>query len=156
LVDEVTIYSNLIVVQTLSKAYGMAGLRIGMAIASNEWIQSLNTIKPPYNLSSLVQETAINQLQSINWEVIRTEITQERKRLESFLKSNRKVTEVFESEANFILFRIPNATEIYNKLIQNGVVVRNRSTQYNCSDTLRVSVGTKSENDKFIEIIQTL
>jgi histidinol dehydrogenase len=156
LVDEVTIYSNLIVVQTLSKAYGMAGLRIGMAIASNEWIQSLNTIKPPYNLSSLVQETAINQLQSINWEVIRTEITQERKRLESFLKLNRKVTEVFESEANFILFRIPNATEIYNKLIQNGVVVRNRSTQYNCSDTLRVSVGTKSENDKFIEIIQTL
>ncbi|AEA45521.1 histidinol dehydrogenase [Fluviicola taffensis] len=155
-VDEVNNYPNLIVVQTLSKAYGMAGLRIGMAIASSEWITALNSIKPPYNLSSLVQKTAINELKSINWKAIKTGIINERERLISFLKSNKKVIEVFPTEANFILFRIPNATEIYNKLIKKGVIVRNRSTQYNCADTLRVSVGTKIENDKFIQMMQKL
>jgi len=154
LADEVGNYSNLIVVQTLSKAYGMAGLRIGMAIASPEWVAALNRIKPPYNLSSLAQETAIKELKRIPWKEIKAEIIQERERLTGFLKSHPLVTEVFPSEANFILFRIPNASGIYNQLIKNGVVVRDRSSQFNCSETLRVSVGSKTENNQFIQIMQ--
>ncbi len=154
--DEVNNYSNLIVVQTLSKAYGMAGLRIGMAIASPEWIAALNQIKPPYNLSSLVQETAINQLKTVPWEDLKAEIIRERERLVDFLKAHPSVTEVFPSGTNFILFRIPNASGIYTKLLQNGVVVRDRSNQFNCSDTLRVSIGAREENDEFIQIMQTL
>lgn len=156
LADEVGNYSNLIVVQTLSKAYGMAGLRIGMAIASSEWIAALNRIKAPYNLSSLVQETAINELKTIPWEEIKAAIIQERNRLTDFLKSHPLVTEVFPSDANFILFRIPNASENYRKLIEKGVIIRDRSSQFNCSETLRVSVGSAIENNQFIQIMQTL
>lgn len=156
LADEVNNYSNLIVVQTLSKAYGMAGLRIGMGIASTEWISSLNRIKPPYNLSSLVQKIANKELKAISWNDIKTEIILERERLTNFLKSHPSVSEVFPSEANFILFRIRAASEIYKKLVENGIVVRDRSNQFNCSETLRVSIGTKTENDQFIEIMQTL
>ena len=156
LADEVNNYSNLIVVQTLSKAFGMAGLRIGMAIASPEWITALNRIKPPYNLSALVQEKAVNELKTLPWNEITTELVSERERLSDFLKSHPAVTTVFPSEANFILFRIPNAAVCYQKLIENGIVVRNRSSQFNCSDTLRVSVGTPTENDQFIQIMQRI
>jgi histidinol-phosphate aminotransferase len=151
---EVNNYSNLIVVQTLSKAFGMAGLRIGMAIASTEWITALNRIKPPYNLSALVQERAVNELKTLPWNEITTELISERERISGFLKSHPAVTAVFPSKANFILFRIPNAAACYQKLIENGIVVRNRSSQFNCSDTLRVSIGSKLENDQFIQIMQ--
>jgi histidinol dehydrogenase len=156
LADEVENHPNLIVVQTLSKAYGMAGLRIGMAVASKKWIAALNGIKPPYNLSSLTQETATRELKKNSWNEVRTEIIRERNRLTNYLESNSLVTKVFRSEANFILFRIPNASTIYKKLIKNGIVVRDRSSQFNCSDTLRVSIGAKAENDQFIKIMQTL
>lgn len=156
LADEVENYSNLIVIQTLSKAYGMAGLRIGMGIASKTWITALNKIKPPYNISSLVQETAIRELKSTYWNEVKTEIISERKRLEAFLKSLSLVEEVFPSESNFILFRVPNASDVYRKLLDKGVVVRDRSSQFNCSNTLRVSIGTKAENDTFIQIMQKI
>ena len=156
LADEVENYPNLIVVQTLSKAYGMAGLRIGMAVASKKWITALNRIKPPYNLSSLVQKTAIKELETISWYEVQTEIIRERNRLINYLESNSLITKVFRSETNFILFRVPNASTIYTELIKNGIVVRDRSSQFNCSDTLRVSIGTKAENDQFIKIMQTL
>ncbi|MGV3611159.1 MAG: histidinol dehydrogenase [Fluviicola sp.] len=156
LAGEVNNYSNLIVVQTLSKAFGMAGLRIGMAIASPEWIIALNRIKPPYNLSALVQERAVTELKTLPWNQIITEIISERERMSDFLKLHPAVTAVFPSEANFILFRIKDAAACYRKLIENGIVVRNRSTQFNCSGTLRVSIGTKTENDQFIQIMQTL
>lgn len=156
LADEVINYSNLIVIQTLSKGYGMAGLRIGMAIASKAWVTALDRIKPPYNLSSIVQETAVKALKEIPWKKLNSEIIRERERLILFLKSLPSISEVFPSETNFILFRIPNASAIYNKLIENGVVVRDRSSQFNCSDTLRVSVGTPEATNRFIQIMQTL
>lgn len=154
--DEVDNYSNLIVVQTLSKAYGMAGLRIGMGIASETWITALNKIKAPYNLSNLVQETAIRELKSTEWNNVKAQIINERKRLEAFLKGLPLVEEVFPTASNFILFRIPNASDVYRKLLNNGIVVRDRSAQFNCSDTLRVSIGTKAENDAFIQFMQKL
>jgi histidinol dehydrogenase len=154
--DEVIHYSNLIVIQTLSKGYGMAGLRIGMAIASKAWIMALDSIKPPYNLSSIVQETAVKALKEISWNVLNREIINERERMTALLKTLPCVTEVFRSETNFILFRIPNASAIYEILLENGVVVRDRSSQFNCSDTLRVSIGTPEANNQFIQIMQTL
>ncbi len=154
--DEVINYSNLLVIQTLSKGYGMAGLRIGMAIASKAWVAALDRIKPPYNLSSIVQETAVKALKEVSWKELNAEIIRERERLVVFLKSLPSVTAVFPSETNFILFRIPNASAVYKILLENGVVVRNRSSQFNCSDTLRVSVGTPEANNRFIQIMQTL
>jgi len=156
LANSVEQYDNLIVVQTLSKAYGMAGLRIGMAIASEQWIAALNTVKPPYNLSSVVQETAIQRLNSENWKEVTATIASERERVTQFLKTLSTVSEVFPSEANFILFRIQNATKVYDQLLAEGVVVRNRSSQFNCSDTLRVSIGNIEENNRFIKVMQGL
>lgn len=149
-------FSNLIVVQTLSKAYGMAGLRIGMAIANPEWIDFLNTIKPPYNLSSLVQETALKLLKATNWEQNRTQILEERERLYDFLKTHPLIKEVFPSETNFILFRVENADAIYNYLVENGVVIRNRSRQFRCENTLRISIGSVLENNRFMQLINAL
>lgn len=154
--DQVEKYPNLIVVQTLSKAFGLAGLRIGMAICSENWVKALNTIKPPYNISSLVQQEAISVLKSTAWDSIKSTIISERERLNSYLQADSKVEKVFPSEANFVLFRIQNASQVYEQLIKNGVVVRNRSSNFNCENTLRVSVGSPAENNRFIELMKTL
>ncbi|MDH4474254.1 MAG: histidinol-phosphate transaminase [Fluviicola sp.] len=147
-------FPNLVVVQTLSKAYGMAGLRVGMAIANIEWIAALNSIKPPYNLSSLVQETAVNLIQSTDWKAVITDIITERNRLFEALSQQKGVVEVFPSETNFILFRVEDATRLYRSLADAGVVVRNRSSQYNCNNTLRVTIGSEAENTLFLTLIK--
>lgn len=156
LADEVDNYGNLVVAQTLSKCYGMAGLRVGMAIANTGWISALNSIKPPYNLSSIVQEEAIERLESTDWSVIRATIISERQRLITALKQESKVLEVFPSDSNFILFRVENAGKLYNGLLEKGIIVRNRSSQYGCSNTLRVSIGTIAENNRFLEALTTI
>ncbi|WP_300662239.1 histidinol dehydrogenase [Fluviicola sp.] len=154
--NEVGKFPNLLVVQTLSKAYAMAGLRIGMAIASEDWVQALNRIKPPYNLSSLVQEKAVSLLKSTNWKELKSAVIAERKKMEEELKSLPLVLEIFPSEANFLLFRVEQADKVYRELIEHGIVVRNRSTQYNCENTLRVSIGNSVENQRFIELMNRL
>lgn len=152
--DLVNEFPNLVVVQTLSKAYGMAGLRVGMAIANAEWIAALNSIKPPYNLSSLVQETAVNLIQATDWKAVITDIIAERNRLFEALSQQKGVVEVFPSEANFILFRIADANTLYCYLADAGVVVRNRSTQTNCANTLRVTIGSEAENTRFLTLMK--
>ncbi|MCC6703032.1 MAG: aminotransferase class I/II-fold pyridoxal phosphate-dependent enzyme, partial [Fluviicola sp.] len=156
LANEVGNYSNLIVTQTLSKAFGMAGLRVGMAWANTQWITALNSIKPPYNISSLVQESAIDTFKTNDWtEIIKT-IKSERVRIQNFLENLENVETVIPSEANFILFRMKNARTVYQSLIEEGIIVRNRSTQFNCENTLRVSIGSPAENDRFIQKMKTL
>ncbi len=147
-------FPNLVVVQTLSKAYGMAGLRVGMAIANVEWISALNTIKPPYNVSSLVQETALELMKSTDWKTIIPTIIAERTRVFEALNQQSGVLEVFPSEANFILFRIADANSLYRNLADAGVVVRNRSTQANCENTLRVTIGSEAENTRFLTLLK--
>lgn len=149
-------YPNLIVTQTLSKSFGMAGLRIGMAIANTYWIQALNTIKPPYNLSALVQEKAIELLNSTNWHEVTNTIIAERNRVEYFLRNFPIVRRVVKSAANFILFEVDNASQVYQFLASRGVVVRNRSSQFNCRNMLRVSIGTPEENEQFIQLMEQL
>lgn len=149
--DEVDNFPNLIVVQTLSKAYGMAGLRVGMAIANTNWISALNSIKPPYNISSLVQEKAIYYLENTDWKTITATILSERKRVFDFLSTNPLVEKVFPSDSNFILFRTPDADKVYTFLVNKGIIVRNRSSQFGCHDCLRVSIGTVEENSRFMD-----
>ncbi len=155
-IDLINDFSNLIVTQTLSKAYGMAGLRVGIAIANSEWIKALNSIKPPYNISSLVQQTAIVALKNNDWNNIIDSINNEKERVFAFLENCDKVLQVTESKANFILFKVENSQKVYDLLAKNGVVVRNRSTQYNCENQLRVSIGTPEENNSFISLMQQL
>lgn len=150
-------YPNLIVTQTLSKAYGMAGIRLGACYASEEIISILNRIKPPYNVNQLTQLKAIERLskpEDIQKEIKR--IIQERTVLISALKSISFVSEIYPTEANFVLVKVDNATKRYNELIEKGIVIRNRTTQALCKNCLRFTVGTVDENAKLIEALKEI
>lgn len=148
-------FPNLIITQTLSKAYAMAGLRIGILYASREIISVLNKIKPPYNVNGLSQETAIKKLSQSTMPAQVKKIIVERKRLETVLAKCNFVEKVFPSVANFILIKVDDANFRYQQFIENGVVVRNRSNQPLCENCLRISVGTKEETEQIIELLKT-
>lgn len=150
-------YPNLIVTQTLSKAYGMAGIRLGICFASEEIIHILNKIKPPYNVNELTQQRAIDRVTRIN--KVSAEIADIKNERDSLLKALLKlkfVKKVYKSDANFILVEVDNANKRYDQLLQKGIVVRNRTTQPLCENTLRLTVGTKMENDDLIVALQDL
>lgn len=156
-VNRLVEFPNLIVTQTLSKAYGMAGIRLGICYASAEIIAVLNKIKPPYNVNELTQQKAIERLekQAEVLEEIKTIIT-ERQQLISALKKIDFVDIVYKSDANFVLAKVDDATKRYNQLIEKGIVVRNRTSQPLCEDCLRFTVGTSDENKKLIEALKNL
>ena len=157
LVSDLSSYPNLIITQTLSKAYGLAGIRLGICIASEEIIDILNKIKPPYNINSLTQERAISALE--DWDTTQRQITQliaERKGLFAQLEKISFVEKVYPSDANFLLVRVDDANKRYAQLIQNNIVVRNRSKQVGCENCLRLSVGTPQENQILIETLNRL
>jgi len=144
-------FPNLIVTQTLSKAYGLAGIRVGICYASAEIISVLNKIKPPYNINKLTQETAIEQLQ--NTERMYREISLLKTEKDTLLKALVEidfVKKVYPSDANFILLKVDNAERRYTQLLAKGIVVRNRSLQPFCENTLRITIGTPFENKKLI------
>jgi histidinol-phosphate aminotransferase len=146
---------NLVICQTFSKAYGMAGIRLGLLIASKELIGWINKIKPPYNVNLLTQEVALERLNDLSQ--IRKEIElikEECRKLVKTLNSESQILNVYRSDANFILIKVANANELYNFLIGKGIVVRNRSKQPLCSNTLRLTVGTSEENNKLIQYIR--
>lgn len=149
-------FPNLIIVQTLSKAYGMAGLRLGLLFASSEIIEILEKIKPPYNVNIVSQNLAIEKLATSNY-IKEIEILKlEREKVMKELVRCKIVTEIFPSETNFILFRVDNATFQYNQFLENGIVVRNRSNDSLCRSCLRITIGTKEENEKVIELLKNL
>ena len=157
LVSDLSSYPNLIITQTLSKAYGLAGIRLGICIASEEIIDILNKIKPPYNINSLTQERAISAL--ADWDTTQGQITQliaERKGLFAQLEKISFVEKVYPSDANFLLVRVDDANKRYAQLIENDIVVRNRSKQVGCENCLRFSVGTPQENQILIETLNRL
>ena len=157
LVSDLSSYPNLIITQTLSKAYGLAGIRLGICIASEEIVDILNKIKPPYNINSLTQERAISALK--DWDTTQEQITQliaERKGLFAQLEKISFVEKVYPSDANFLLVRVDDANKRYAQLIQNYIVVRNRSKQVGCENCLRFSVGTPQENQLLIETLNRL
>ncbi|MCF8273459.1 MAG: histidinol-phosphate transaminase [Flavobacteriaceae bacterium] len=150
-------FPNLIITQTLSKAYGMAGIRLGICYASTEIISVLNTIKPPYNVNELTQQKAIENLNKVDLAKIQiADILKERDILISELKSINFVSKIYPSDANFILIKVDDANKRYSQLIEKGIVIRNRTTQYGCENCLRITVGTAFENKKLITELREL
>ncbi|WP_165749244.1 histidinol-phosphate transaminase [Cellulophaga sp. Z1A5H] len=155
--SELSNYNNLILTQTLSKAYGMAGIRLGVCYASEEIIAILNKIKPPYNVNELTQKRALERvldIEKVNKEV--ADILEERALLSKALLQLNFVIKVYDTDANFILAKLDNATERYDQLLARGIVVRNRTTQPLCENTLRFTVGTKEENKKLIKVLKEI
>ncbi len=150
-------YPNLIITQTLSKAYGLAGIRLGICYASEEVIAVLNKIKPPYNVNELTQQRALERLsdqEKINREI--SSILTERDTLLDVLNQVSFVEKIYPSEANFILIKVDDANKRYDELIAKGIVIRNRTTQPLCENTLRLTIGTEEENKKLIEALISL
>jgi len=148
---------NLVVTQTLSKAYGMAGIRLGICYASAEIIQILNKIKPPYNVNELTQKRALERVVDVN--SVKKEIADilmERNKLLKALLYVNFIEKIYKSDANFILIKVDNAKLRYDQLLKKGIVIRNRTTQSLCENTLRLTVGTAEENRQLIEAFQNL
>ena len=146
---------NIVILQTMSKAFGAAGLRIGFAFSNKEIIAILNKIKPPYNISTVSQEMALKILK--NKENIENQIDQiilQREKMTEALKSLKSVKKVFPSEANFILVEFFNAKEIFLALKKEGIIVRDRTQQI--KDTLRITVGTATQNKTVIETLKNI
>ncbi len=153
-IQELTEYPNLVIMQTLSKAWGLAGLRVGMAFASEVLIEILNKIKPPYNIGQATQELVSEALKctsEVN-EMIK-KIVEMRNDLAGRLNRLPTVMNVYPSEANFLLVQIKEAKQIYEKLLGEGIVVRDRSSAPGCSNCLRITVGTQKQNDKLIDVL---
>ena len=148
-------YPNLILMQTFSKAFGLAAARVGMAFSNPEIIKYFNKLKPPYNISTINQKAVLNKLNNMEGmknQVLR--IRRERERLSSTLQKMNIVEKVYPSDANFLLVKVKNANYIYNTLINKNIITRNRSNVVdNC---LRITVGKRSENDKLIEAFYEL
>lgn len=147
-------YPNLIITQTLSKAYGLAGIRLGICYASAAIISILNKIKPPYNVNELTQRRALERLD--NTVAIQSEIAAIIKQREELLKvllDVKYVEKIYPTEANFILIKVDDANKRYDDLIAKGIVIRNRTTQPLCENTLRLTIGTEEENKKLMEAL---
>jgi len=156
-VSKLSEYPNLIVAQTLSKAYGMAGIRLGICYASEEIISVINKIKPPYNVNELTQKKALDRV--LDKESVKNEISSiliERSALYEVLLEVNFVQKIYPSDANFVLVKVDNANLRYQQLLDKGIVIRNRSTQPLCENTLRFTIGTPSENKKLIKVLKEL
>jgi len=156
-IPEMKKYPNLVVLQTFSKAWGLAGLRLGMCFASEEIINILNKIKYPYNVNIKTQELAIDALDNVyRKDIWVDEILKERKALESELEKLPLVEKVFPSDANFLLVRVKDAQSTYQYLMNNRIIVRDRSRVNLCYNCLRITVGTPEENKRLIEALKQL
>jgi histidinol-phosphate aminotransferase len=152
--NELDEYPNLIITQTLSKAYGLAGIRLGICYASAQIIAVLNKIKPPYNVNELSQKRALERLNDVS--IIKSEISSIVKQREELLKvliDISFVEKIYPTEANFILIKVDDANKRYDDLIAKGIVIRNRTTQPLCDNCLRLTIGTEEENKKLINAI---
>ncbi len=156
-IQKINTYPNLIITQTLSKAYGLAGIRLGVCYASAAIIAVLNKIKPPYNVNELTQKRALERLsdsdkikEEINYIIVQREL------LLKVLREVNFVSKIYPTEANFILIKVDNANQRYDELIAKGIVIRNRTTQPLCENTLRLTIGTEEENQKLITALKSL
>ena len=156
-IAELTEYPNLVVMQTLSKAWGLAGLRLGMAFASQPIIDLMNKVKYPYNINTATQLLALEALDNIEWvnEHIATTVV-EREKLKNELLNISGTEAVFPSDANFLLVRMKKAKSVYGQLCYKGIIVRDRRKVTLCEDWLRITVGTPEENKRLIEELNNL
>jgi histidinol-phosphate aminotransferase len=154
-IQELTEYPNLVVLQTMSKAWGLAGLRLGMAFASEAIIEVYNKVKPPYNVNQATQElalAALGEVEQVN-EMIRALVTM-REQLARELGGLSFVLNVYPSDANFLLVRVPDARGVYEYLLEDGIVVRDRSKVELCGGCLRITVGMERENAELMTALR--
>jgi len=148
-------YPKLIVLQTFSKAWGLAGVRLGMAFASSEIISLYNKVKYPYNINILTQQLVMEQLQQVErkaeWV---NSLLQQRKRLIECLQALPLVQTIYATDANFILVKVPDANAVYHYLVTKGIIVRNRNAVTLCEGCLRITVGTEAENNLLLSAIE--
>ncbi len=155
LVSEINDFPNLVVLQTFSKAWGLAGLRVGLAFAHSETIKLFNRVKPPYNVSQIAQEAVLQALANES-EVEKTiaEIIEEREELISELEKLSFAENIFTSDANFVLVKMIDANAVYKFLLNEKIVVRNRSNVELCADCLRITIGTPGENKSLMNAMK--
>ncbi len=153
-IQELTQYPNVVVMQTFSKAWGLAALRLGIAFASTEIITILNKVKPPYNINQATQELVLKALEKVDEvnDMIR-ELVAMREALTEVLQDMPTVEKVYPSDANFVLVKIKNAHKVYEFLLSRGIVVRDRSNVKLCNDCLRITVGTEQENTLLVDAL---
>lgn len=157
LVSLINKYNNLIVTQTMSKAFGMAGIRLGMGFSNNKIVNYINKIKPPYNINLLTEKRALKELKNID--TIKTNIKiilKERNKLIDSLNELSFIIKVYPSDSNFILIKVDDADLRYKQLIEKGIVLRNRSKELLCDNCLRISIGTPYENELLIKNFKEL
>jgi histidinol-phosphate aminotransferase len=150
-------YPKLIICQTLSKAYGLAGIRLGIGFANPEIIDFFNKIKAPYNVNVLTQKTALVSLNAPT--VVKGQVKtliEERQKMERELPTFGFVNKIYPSDANFILIRVDDAQKRYDQFLEQGIVVRNRSSLLGCENTLRITIGTTEENITFINVCKSI
>ncbi|MEJ5960727.1 histidinol-phosphate transaminase [Pedobacter immunditicola] len=156
-ITELTEYANLVILQTFSKAWGLAALRLGMAFAARPVIDIFNKVKPPYNINQATQDLALEALKNVTKVNDWIKLTvQERDLLTEALTALPLVKKVYPSDANFILVAVDNATQTYNALVEQGIIVRDRSKVTLCEGCLRITIGTPEENDLLIEALKSL
>ncbi|MCA4783022.1 histidinol-phosphate transaminase [Empedobacter stercoris] len=154
-IEEINNYPNVIVTQTLSKAVGLAGIRLGILYASQEIVEVLNKIKPPYNINQLTQLKAIEILSDYEKVVAATNtIVQQKEVLENALTEISFVEKIYPSDSNFILIKVDNANKRYDQLVEKGIVIRNRNNDDLCKNCLRITVGTEEENGILLEVLK--
>lgn len=156
MIDLIYQYDNIILLRTFSKAFGLAGLRIGYLIASKKLVDDVYITKSPYNMSSFSQLAALEILKDLD--IVRNRIdyiVKERERLYKFLRNFKKI-KVVPSKANFLLIKLDNAKNVYEKLLQKDILVRNFSKDHPLSDCIRVSIGNIEENDIFIKALRSI
>lgn len=150
-------YPNLVITQTLSKAYGMAGMRLGICYASEEIIKVLNKIKPPYNINELTQQRAFERIRDkrkIEEEIQR--LLEQRRLLALELQRLDFIMKIYPSDANFLLIEVDDAAKRYREILDKGIVVRNRSSQPSCENTLRITIGTPEENKNLLQVMKEI
>lgn len=150
-------YPNLVILQTFSKAWGLAAIRLGMAFASPEIIHYFNKVKYPYNINQLTQNFVLDELKKVNlkneWV---EELIKQREHLVNGLQNNKFVETIHPSDSNFVLVRVTDANKLYQKFVESGIIVRNRHTVTLCNECLRITVGTEEENNTLLEALKNI
>ena len=157
LISKVNMYQNLIISQTFSKALGLAGIRLGVGYSNSNLISYLKKVKPPYNVNLLTEKKAIENISSTyldNSQIKETIL--ERNKLEKKLENFPFVKKVYPSDSNFLLVKVANANNVYKFLLDNGIVVRNRSQIKGCEECLRITVGTPKQNNLLINVLKRI
>jgi len=148
-------YPNLIVMQTFSKAFGLAAVRVGMAFSGNTIIKLFNKVKPPYNISKINQKAVLQKLEKADeLKIVVAKIIKEKIRVSSALKKLKLTEIVYPSDANFLLVKVKDANNIYNALVKENIIVRNRTSVVN--NCLRITIGTRIENNKLLNTLKTI